>query len=162
MQKRKPKIDRGTSREDEDFHLSNRLLFRMFKTTNVLHTAGTKWTSDRNLTTQQWSVIGALSRAGYENGMGVGELSGFLQVTRQNLSGLLNRLEKQGITQRVPDRSDGRARLVQLTERGWEIWNALVPVISSFYGRALEGFTSEEIVQFLFFIDKLQANLRRI
>ncbi len=162
MQKPKPKLDRRNIREDEEFRLRNRLLFRLFKTTNVLHTAGTKWTSDRNLTTQQWSVIGALSRPGFEHGTGVGELSGFLQVTRQNLSGLLDRLEKQGITQRVPDPSDGRARLVQLTGRGWKIWNDLVPVISSFYGRALESFTREETEQFLFFIDKLQANLRNI
>ncbi|MFK5979983.1 MAG: MarR family transcriptional regulator [Rhizobiaceae bacterium] len=149
-------------KEDENFHLSNRLLFRMFKTTNVLHTVGTSWTQDVNLTTQQWSVIGALSRPGFEKGMGVGELSNFLQVTRQNLTGLLDRLERQNITQRVINPNDGRAKLVQLTEAGWDVWDVLAPKLSSFYQSALNDFTPEEMTHFLFFIDKLQANLRKI
>ncbi|MFK5980665.1 MAG: MarR family transcriptional regulator [Rhizobiaceae bacterium] len=115
-----------------------------------------------NLTTQQWSVIGALSRPGFEEGMGVGELSEFLQVTRQNLTGLLDRLEKQSITQRVINPNDGRARLVQLTKKGWNTWDILAPKLSSFYNCALDTFTAEEMTHFLLFMDKLQANLRKI
>jgi len=143
----------------ESFHLSNRLLFRLFKTTNRLHTAGTKWTADFNLTTQQWSVIGALARQGYDQGMGVGALSDFLQITRQNLAGLLQRLDKQGVTQRILDPNDGRARLVTLPDQGWEVWEELVKDIARFYERALDGFSPEEMIQLLFFMDKLQANL---
>ncbi|MBL4759160.1 MAG: MarR family transcriptional regulator [Rhizobiales bacterium] len=148
-------------REDEFFHLSNRLLFKMFKTTNIMHTVGTAWTQSLNLTTQQWSVIGALSRPGFENGTGIGALTEFLQVSRQNLAGLLERLENQGITRRVANPNDGRARLVQLTPEGWKIWDTLVPMMSQFYERALDGFSAEDITKFLVYIDRLQENLQK-
>ncbi len=162
MPRPKQNAARNRAKEDEIFHLSNRLLFRLFKTTNIIHTTGTAWTQDLNLTTQQWSVIGALSRPGYEDGTGVGELTEFLQVSRQNLGGLLERLEKQGITQRITNPNDGRARLVQLTETGWRVWESLVPRISNFYDQALDGFSAEDITRFLVYIDRLQENLRKI
>lgn len=147
---------------DERFHLSNRLLFRFFKTANYMHTAGTKWTSELRLTSQQWSVIGALARPGYHEGVSVNELSEFLMVSRQNINGLLLRLEQHGISQRVPDPRDGRAKLVQLTPEGWAIWRRLIQRISEFYDIALVNFTNEELVQFQYFIDKLQRNLGTI
>ncbi|MFC4271302.1 MarR family transcriptional regulator [Sneathiella chungangensis] len=147
---------------DERFHLSNRLLFRFFKTANCMHTAGTKWTSELKLTSQQWSVIGALARPGHEEGVSVNELSEFLLVSRQNVNGLLLRLEHHGISQRVPDPRDGRAKLVQLTPQGWVIWKQLINRISEFYDVALVNFTTEELVQFQHFIDKLQRNLGTI
>ena len=155
-------LRKNRSKEDENFHISNRLLFRLFKTTNILHTTGTNWTSDIGLTTQQWSVIGALSRPGREQGMGVGELTKFLQITRQNLTGLLERLEKIGITQRIPNPDDGRAKLVQLTQKGWDIWDVLAPKLFDFYNAALKGFSPAEMNQFLYLVDKLQSNLHDI
>jgi DNA-binding MarR family transcriptional regulator len=48
------------------------------------------------LTTQQWAVLGALSRPGPRNGMSVGDLARYLMVSRQNLSGLISRMERDG------------------------------------------------------------------
>ncbi|MAL77819.1 MAG: transcriptional regulator [Sneathiella sp.] len=151
-----------TPASDERFHLSNRLLFRLFKTANIMHTAGTKWTSELKMTSQQWSVVGALARPGYEEGVSVNELSKFLMVSRQNVNGLLMRLEQHGISQRVADPRDGRAKLVQLTPEGWILWRQLIRRISEFYDVALASFTTEELVQFQYFIDKLQRNLGTI
>ena len=74
-----------TPASDERFHLSNRLLFRLFKTANIMHTAGTKWTSELKMTSQQWSVVGALARPGYEEGVSVNELSKFLYDSQSNV-----------------------------------------------------------------------------
>lgn len=40
------------------------------------------------------------------------------QITKQSMGYLVEMLEKQGYVEQVPDPSDGRARLVRLTERG--------------------------------------------
>lgn len=40
------------------------------------------------------------------------------QVTKQLMNYLVNHLEERGYLQRVPDPSDGRARLVRFTEQG--------------------------------------------
>lgn len=147
---------------DERFHLSNRLLFRLYKTVNRLHTSGTKWTNELNLTTQQWSVLGALARAEFRNGISVNDLSAYLQVTRQNLNGVLDRLETQNLTGRTQDMQDRRARLVQLTKKGWKVWHELSNEISGFYLAALQGFSAEELVQFQYLVDKLDANLKKL
>ena len=40
------------------------------------------------------------------------------QITKQSMGYLVEALEKQGYVEQVPDPTDGRARLVHLTERG--------------------------------------------
>ena len=68
--------------------INNRLFFRFFQAANTLHTKGTQALDEFGVTTQQWSVLGALSRPQATGGMSVGELSRYLLVSRQNLSGL--------------------------------------------------------------------------
>ncbi|WP_327093525.1 MarR family transcriptional regulator [Nocardia vinacea] len=46
------------------------------------------------------------------------ELAEQAQVTKQTAGFLVDQLERAGYVQRVPDPSDGRARLVVLSERG--------------------------------------------
>ena len=46
-------------------------------------------------------------------------------VSRQNLTGLLSRMEAQGIVERVVDPGDNRSRLIRLTEAGRVKWQEL-------------------------------------
>ena len=43
------------------------------------------------------------------------------QVAKQTATALVDHLERAGYVERVPDPSDGRARLVRLTRRGMEV-----------------------------------------
>jgi DNA-binding MarR family transcriptional regulator len=45
------------------------------------------------------------------------ELAEAAQVTKQTAGFLVDQLEKAGLVERVPDPTDGRARLVQVTEK---------------------------------------------
>ena len=147
---------------DERFHMANRLLFRMFKTTNLMHVTGTAWTASLKLTTQQWSVLGALASPGYDDGLTVNELAEYLFVSRQNVNGLLDRLEQAKLTERVQNASDRRVRVVRLTKKGKAIWSNLSNEIGSYYDAALDGFSDEEIVQFQYLTDRLMTNLLQI
>ena len=69
--------------------LANRLYFKLYQCANMLHKTGTKAVEAQGLTTQQWAVMGALSRPETAEGMGMGELARYLLVSRQNLTGLL-------------------------------------------------------------------------
>ena len=40
--------------------INNRLFFRLFQVANTLHTKGTQAIDEFGVTTQQWSVLGAL------------------------------------------------------------------------------------------------------
>ena len=114
-------------------------------------------------TTQQWAVLGALSHDSAEAGMTVGELAAFLLVSRQNLTGLLSRLEKQGLTERSRDSADGRSRRIKLSAKGRTLWrDQLVPEIVAYYKEALAGIPEGEQARFLTLLGQLLDNLKAL
>ena len=52
------------------------------------------------------------------------ELARRLGVTKQAAQQLTAEIEAHGYVERVPDPSDGRARIIRLTARGWQSWLA--------------------------------------
>lgn len=142
--------------------LSTKVIFRMCQTTNTIHTLGYSWVCDVGLpfTTQQWSVLGALSRRQVRDGMSVGELCEYLGVSRQNLSVILTRLERIGLTQRINREADRRVKSVILTPQGELIWSKIKGHISKFHRTALADFSDAEKSKFLDYIDRVKRNLR--
>lgn len=145
------------------FDVANRLFLRLYQTSNLLHKTGTRAVSAQGATTQQWAVLGALSRPGVrDQGMTVKDLIGFLMVSRQNLTAVLDRLERAGHVERVRIAGDGRLRHIRLTEGGVGTWRAMQPDIRDFYTEALDGFSTEECVQLFRLLDRLRGTLGRI
>lgn len=142
--------------------INNRLFFRFFQAANTLHTKGTQAMDSVGVTTQQWSVLGALSRPQASGGMSVSELSRYLLVSRQNLAGLLSRLERDGLIERVTSEEDRRSRKVKLSAKGEETWVALAEPIRAFYDQSLKGFTFDDRLQFIHYISLLQRNMSKV
>jgi DNA-binding MarR family transcriptional regulator len=57
-------------------------------------------------------------------GSRVTELAEQAQITKQSTGSLVDHLTACGYAQRLPDPTDGRAKIVCLTERGWALNNA--------------------------------------
>lgn len=143
--------------------LANRLYFKLYQCANMLHKTGTKAVEAQGLTTQQWAVMGALSRPEAAQGMGMGDLARYLLMSRQNLAGLLTRMEATGYVHMVTDPSDKRARLVRLTEAGQQVWQHDAAVsIAGYYEQALEGFSTHDMVHTLHYLIKLLDNMQAI
>ncbi|MDV7209750.1 MarR family winged helix-turn-helix transcriptional regulator [Azotobacter beijerinckii] len=139
--------------------IPNRLFFRLFQTGNVLQRQVQK---EMGVSTVQWAVLGALSRPGYENGISFNELTEYLIVSRQNLDGVLKRLERDNHVARIAHPQDGRARLVLLTAQGLAFWESLQPKIDEFYRQALAGFGFDDEVSLLHYLNKLNADLAKV
>src|ERR1700754_2897647 len=102
-----------------EFDVANRVFFRLYQASNLMHKQGTRYVGEFGATTQQWAVIGALARPlVIERGMTVKSLIEFLDVSRQNLAVLLNRLDQRNWTERVKDQEDGRSKSIRLTATG--------------------------------------------
>ena len=67
-------------------------------------------------TLPRFDVMAALFQ--YPKGLRMSELSGVLKVSNGNVTGIIDRLVKDGSVLRVPIPGDRRALLVQLTTRG--------------------------------------------
>jgi hypothetical protein len=66
MTERTKTPDNATAAKAE---LANRLFFRLYQCANMLHKTGTRAIERYGLTTQQWAVLGALSRPAAASGM---------------------------------------------------------------------------------------------
>lgn len=139
--------------------VANRLFFRLFQTGNILQR---QIQHEMGVSTVQWAVLGALSREGYEQGISFNQLTEYLFVSRQSLDGVLKRMERDRHVVRIPHPEDGRARLVQMTEQGWEFWNSLQPKISEFYRQALSSFSFDDSISLLHFLNNLQGDLTKV
>ena len=143
--------------------LANRLFFRLYQCANMLHKTGSRAVEAEGLTTQQWAVLGALSRPKAEGGMSVGDLARYLMVSRQNLSGVLSRMERDGHLRSAPDGRDRRSRLITMTDTGRQVWGEQAqPKIQRYYEQALEGFSVNDTTHTLHYLLKILENMKQI
>ncbi|MGO4527385.1 MarR family winged helix-turn-helix transcriptional regulator [Microvirga sp. 2MCAF35] len=160
MSKAKPLADTGASPDDPGFEVANRLFFRLYQCSNLMHKNGTRFMADYGSTTQQWAVLGALARPRVRTqGMSVKDLIEFLLLSRQNLTAVLDRLEARGWVERVKDPEDGRSRLIKLTAKGEKIWAQMLNSIKAFYGAALDDFSLEDQILLYRLLDRLKDKL---
>ena len=129
----------------------------------MLHKTGSRAVEAEGLTTQQWAVLGALSRKNAEAGMSVGDLARYLMVSRQNIAGLLSRMERDGHVAIATDTRDRRSRLVTTTDAGRHVWRDLaLPKIHAYYEEILADFSINDAAHMLHYLLKILENMQRL
>jgi DNA-binding MarR family transcriptional regulator len=143
--------------------LANRLFFRLYQCANMLHKTGSRAVEAEGLTTQQWAVLGALSRERAAGGISVGDLARYLMVSRQNLSGVIGRMERDGHVAMAIDGRDRRSRLVTMTATGRRVWTTLAqPKIRAYYSEVLGDFSINDATHTLHYLLKMLENMKRV
>lgn len=99
------------------------------------------------ITPQQWSVLSALSAE--EAPVTLVGLSRRLGVTKQNMTGMMSRLEQLGLAERNDDPQDLRSSRVQLTRRGKALVEKLRPAYEEWIASIGEGAVSDRDLQSL-------------
>ncbi len=143
--------------------MANRVFFRLYQCANMLHKTGSRAVEAEGLTTQQWAVLGALSREKVQDGMSVGDLARYLMVSRQNLSGLISRMERDGHLVVASDERDRRSRVVKMTDTGRHVWqNLALPKIHGYYEEILKDFSVNDVTHTLHYLLKMLENMQRL
>ena len=143
--------------------LANRLFFRLYQCANMLHKTGSRAVEEEGLTTQQWAVLGALSRDVSQAGMSIGDLARYLMVSRQNLSGLISRMERDGHVAVAASGQDRRSRMVTMTDSGRHVWQDLaLPKIHGYYEAILADFSVNDVTHTLHYLLKILENMQRL
>ncbi|MFA6133477.1 MAG: MarR family transcriptional regulator [Phycisphaerae bacterium] len=101
------------------------LVFNLLRTHNYLNPFIDLILRQQNLTSAQLNALLVLRNAGPE-GMLMGEIGQKLVVTKSNVTGLVDRLERQGLVVRAEHR-DRRATAVRLTEAGAAMIDRIAP-----------------------------------
>ena len=108
-------------------------------------------------------MLGALSRQEWPDGVSIGDLARYLMVSRQNLAGVIGRMERDGHIGVAPDWRDRRSRVVTMTERGRHVWSALAqPKIRAYYEEILADFSVNDAAHALHYLLKILENMKKM
>jgi DNA-binding MarR family transcriptional regulator len=83
-----------------------------------------------------------------EGGLRLTELAERTHTTKQALLYTINQLEAAGYVERVPDSTDGRAKIIRLTQRGWELRRVGDEIMASIEHECVQQLGEEKMRQF--------------
>jgi DNA-binding MarR family transcriptional regulator len=76
----------------------------------------------------EWKVLGSLRYSGPPYRLSPGRLSECTDLSSGAMTNRLDRMEEAGLIRRLPDPEDRRALQIELTDRGWQLWQDTVEV----------------------------------
>jgi DNA-binding MarR family transcriptional regulator len=94
-----------------------------------------------------------------ENLLAQNEISRELNVSRTNITNLIDGLERDDLVERVPNPADRRVSYAQLTERGRAVCEHLMPTMAEVMEDATRDFSPDERGQLKGFLYRVQRNI---
>jgi len=107
---------------------------------------------EETITVPQLEIIACLDRT---KGLSLSEIAERLLVTGGNITGLIDRMERDGYVHRVRDKTDRRVVKALLTEKGFELYKSFYPRYKKIMQRINSGLTEEERKQLQRLLKKL-------
>jgi MarR family 2-MHQ and catechol resistance regulon transcriptional repressor len=107
--------------------LALELSFNLIHTANMAQNLYSDLTQTSDLTFPGFNVLGLLSHQ-RDTGLPLHEIGRLLLVSRANVTGLIDSLERRGLVERVDHATDRRVYLARITKKGETILNSHRPV----------------------------------
>jgi len=139
--------------------LDTMVVFNLLRTHNYLSPFIDAGLRRQKLTSAQLNTLLVL-RAAEPDGLPMGEIGRKLVVTKSNVTGLIDRLERQGLVARSR-RSDRRSTLVRLTPEGAELLDRTAPRHAELISELTSCLTEEEKRTLVRLLTRLRRELRR-
>lgn len=94
------------------------------------------------ITPQQWALIWVI--ATLEEPPTLVGVAREMKVTKQNMTGMIARLEALGLVERAADSADLRASRLALTRRGRQLYDRIAPAYTAWVGETFGGLPAAE------------------
>lgn len=114
---------------------------------------------DLGFATGQMPVLGSLKGG---KALSQAELARIAQVEQPSMAQLLNRMERDGLVERVPDPEDKRSRLISLTAGAVKRMPEAKALMEAHVQDALAGFSPEELAELSRLLGRLNDNIDRM
>jgi MarR family 2-MHQ and catechol resistance regulon transcriptional repressor len=134
------------------------LVYNMLRTQGLLDPFIDRGLRELNLTGAQLNALLVLRDAGAE-GLALSEIGRHLVVTKANVTGLIDRLEREKLVLRE-SHTDRRVTLARLTEKGTALLEAALPRHRQLLAELLDCLAAEEKEQLIGLLTKLRRGLR--
>ncbi|MBE0536239.1 MAG: MarR family transcriptional regulator [Phycisphaerae bacterium] len=115
------------------------------------------------LTDVQINVLMLLSHQA-DNGEGLTQsrLSEMMLVNRANVTGLINRLERDGLVTRTTDPADRRSNVIRLTRRGQKLLEKVEPDYGKEVARIMDALTPTEQRRLIGLLERVRATIYNV
>jgi MarR family 2-MHQ and catechol resistance regulon transcriptional repressor len=161
-----PKMSHATRADDDLAYvkagigadLDTVLVFNLLRTHSYLNPFLDAGLRQDHLTSSQLNALLVLRTAGAD-GLLMGEIGQKLVVTKSNVTGLVDRLERQGLVVRA-EHHDRRATMVRLTQAGAELLERTAPRHAELLAELAGCLTGEEKQTLIRILTKLRRELR--
>jgi MarR family 2-MHQ and catechol resistance regulon transcriptional repressor len=127
-------------------------------TYDVFHRITARYMARYGLSKSTLNILMVL-RHGASDGMQLHDLGELLLVSRANITGLIDHLEKRGYVKRVVNTSDRRARYARITRKGEELLDEFIPVHYCNIKRLLQDLKAEEKESLVNLLRRTRASL---
>ena len=134
------------------------LWVRLAMTFNVLYHEIKMELSKEKLTVPQLDIISCLDRS---KGLPLSELAERLLVTGGNITGIIDRLERNGYVYRERDKKDRRIVRALLTEKGFDLYKSFLPRYKEVMRKINSVLTTEERQQLQRLLKKLGQGIKK-
>ena len=111
------------------------------------------------LTIPAWRVVATLGQYGFRTAR---DIAAHGVMHKSTVSRAVSQLEGRGLVRRKANRDDRREELLELTEAGRTVYEAVVPEALAFEERLLSVLTSAEHGALIGVLDKLDRHARRL
>jgi DNA-binding MarR family transcriptional regulator len=143
-----------------DHQAELRLWLRLFTCKTLIEDEVRRRLRDEfDITFPRFDLLAQLDRT--PNGMTLGELSGRMMVSNGNVTGLVERLTKQGLIDRRPSPSDRRVQIVSLTAEGRKFFRAMARANGDWIAEVFADLTSDEIDKLMHLLGKTKLSTRK-
>ncbi|MEL7270956.1 MAG: MarR family transcriptional regulator [Bacteroidota bacterium] len=139
------------------------IVLSIFDLSNQLKKIGDEVYQKVGLTTQQWLILLHLAnnpnlpffkREEHKKALMASELADSLNVSRANITNLINVLLEKGLVQQFEDSQDRRKKRLSLTKQGVALVEKTQPSRFAVIEYLMEGFTKDEKETFLRFLEQ--------
>jgi MarR family 2-MHQ and catechol resistance regulon transcriptional repressor len=117
--------------QDADLLLAPALICHIRLLNSVFERSANRCAEEYGLTVLQWMALGCIANTG-SVGINHSELGARLMLSKAPITGLVDRLVREGYAERADDRNDRRVSRILITARGEETWFKVRSTLRSF------------------------------
>ncbi|MCK4719725.1 MarR family transcriptional regulator [bacterium] len=141
--------------------MEEEIISTIFKLDNMLRRMGNRIAGVLGATQQQWAVLDILNDSG-STGIPLSELGKNLDVTKGNITGLIDRMERDGLAKRKDDPKDRRVIRAVVTAKGKKVLRDIQPVKNQWGDRLFHGFNVKDKKELNNLLKRLMAQVTEL
>lgn len=141
--------------------MEQEIISTIFKLDNMLRRMGNRIAGVLGATQQQWAVLDILNNSG-PTGIPLSELGKHLDVTKGNITGLIDRMERDGLAKRKDDPKDRRVIRAVVTAKGKKVLRDIQPVKNQWGDRLFHGFNVKDKKELNNLLKRLMAQVTEL